>query len=170
MSSAALPSASTQASTVENVRPRSLTERLLTANVWFVFLFFYAPIIVLVLFSFNSSRYVSQWEGFSLAWYGKLFENDAIGLALRNSLIVGGVSTVVSTVMGTPIAVGMERFRFRGQMALDSVLYLPIIIPDIAMAVMLLLFFVQAANVLGSLVGAFPRLNNDYSGPCCLQH
>lgn len=142
MSSAALPSA-------DHVRRRSLTERLLTANVWFVFIFFYAPIIVLVVFSFNSSRYVSQWEGFSLAWYAQLFQNEAIGMALRNSLIVGGVSTVVSTIMGTLIAVGMERFRFRGQTALDSVLYLPIIIPDIAMAVMLLLFFVQAASVLG---------------------
>ncbi|MCB0124347.1 MAG: ABC transporter permease [Caldilineaceae bacterium] len=132
-----------------NRRPRSLTERLLSVNLWLVFFFFYAPILVLVIFSFNSSRMVSQWEGFSLAWYAKLFANEAIGLALRNSLLVGGISTVVSTIMGTLIAVGMERFRFRGQTALDSVLYLPIIIPDIAMAVMLLLFFVQAANVLG---------------------
>lgn len=147
MTSAALPSPAQPPT--EAVRPRSLTERLLTLNVWLVFIFFYAPIVVLVFFSFNSSRYVSQWEGFSLAWYGQLFQNEAIGLALRNSLLVGGVSTIVSTIMGTLIAVGMERFRFRGQTALDSVLYLPIIIPDIAMAVMLLLFFVQAASVLG---------------------
>jgi len=130
-------------------RPRRLTERLLTTNLWLVFFFFYAPIIVLIVFSFNSSRMVNQWEGFSLAWYVKLFENEAIGMALRNSLIVGGISTIISTVLGTLIAVGMERYRFRGQTALDSVLYLPIIIPDIAMAVMLLLFFVQAANLLG---------------------
>lgn len=149
MTAANLSAPTAQATATEIVRPRSLTERLLTANVWFVFFFFYAPIIVLVLFSFNSSRYVSQWEGFSLDWYVKLFQNEAIGLALRNSLLVGGVSTIVSTIMGTLVAVGMERFRFRGQTALDSVLYLPIIIPDIAMAVMLLLFFVQAASVLG---------------------
>jgi spermidine/putrescine transport system permease protein len=151
MTSAATTAATTagQNTVPLNSRPRSLTERLLTANLWLVFFFFYAPILVLVLFSFNSSRYVSQWEGFSLAWYAKLFANEAIGLALRNSLIVGGVSTVISTIMGTLIAVGMERFRFRGQTALDSVLYLPIIIPDIAMAVMLLLFFVQAASALG---------------------
>ncbi len=142
--------AGTPAVTV-NARPRSFIERLLSANIWLVFFFFYAPILVLVIFSFNSGRYVSQWEGFSLAWYAKLFANEAIGLALRNTLIVGGVSTVISTIMGTLIAVGMERFRFRGQTALDSILYLPIIIPDIAMAVMLLLFFVQAANLLGVL-------------------
>ena len=149
MSSVTIPASTTARATPTIHEPRpTFAARLLTANVWLVFLFFYAPIIVLVFFSFNSSRYVSQWEGFSLAWYAKLFQNDAIGSALRNSIIVGGISTIVSTIMGTLIAVGMERFRFRGQTALDSVLYLPIIIPDIAMAVMLLLFFVQAANVL----------------------
>lgn len=133
-------------------RRRSLSERLLNANLWLVFIFFYAPILVLVLFSFNSGRFVSQWEGFSLQWYVTLFENEAIALALRNSLIVATVSTLVSTVLATLVAVGMERFDFTGKIAMDSVLYLPIIIPDIAMAVMLLLFFVQAGQALG-LIG-----------------
>lgn len=128
---------------------RSLTERLLMTNAWLVYVFFYAPILVLVIFSFNSGRSVSHWESFSLDWYIKLFANDAIALALRNSLIVAGISTVISTVLGTLVALGMERYRFRGKTTLDSVLYLPIIIPDIAMAVMLLLFFVQAAQILG---------------------
>ncbi len=130
-------------------RPRSLSERLLTANAWLIFLFFYAPILVLVIFSFNSGRFVSQWEGFSLQWYSRLFQDAAIGLALRNSLIVATVSTVVSTVLATLVAVGMERFSFQGKTAMDSLLYLPIIIPDIAMAVMLILFFVQAGQALG---------------------
>jgi spermidine/putrescine transport system permease protein len=129
-------------------QPVSLTERLLTGNLWLVYLFFYAPIVVLVIFSFNSGRYVSRWESFSLRWYAQLFQDDAIALALRNSLIVGGVSTVISTVLATLVALGMESYRFRGKTALDSVLYLPIIIPDIAMAVMLLLFFVQAGQAL----------------------
>ncbi|MCC6457625.1 MAG: ABC transporter permease [Caldilineaceae bacterium] len=133
-------------------RPRSLSERLLTANLWLIFIFFYAPILVLVLFSFNSGRYVSQWEGFSLRWYATLLENEAIGLALRNSLIVATISTIVSTILATLVAVGMERFDFRGKTTMDSVLYLPIIIPDIAMAVMLLLFFAQAGQALG-LIG-----------------
>ena len=130
-------------------RRRSLSGWLLNANLWVIFAFFYAPILVLVIFSFNSGRYVSQWEGFSLQWYVTLFANDAIALALRNSLIVATISTVVSTVLATLVAVGMERFDFPGKMAMDSVLYLPIIIPDIAMAVMLLLFFVQAGQILG---------------------
>jgi spermidine/putrescine transport system permease protein len=130
-------------------RPRSLSQWLLNANLWVIFFFFYAPIVVLVLFSFNNGRSVSQWESFSLRWYVTLFQNDAIALALRNSLIVATISTVVSTVLATLVAVGMERFTFPGKVALDSALYLPIIVPDIAMAVMLLLFFVQAGQALG---------------------
>jgi spermidine/putrescine transport system permease protein len=143
---------STPASLRTARRPRSLSERLLSANLWLIFVFFYAPIVVLVLFSFNSGRFVSRWEGFSLQWYATLFQNDAIALALRNSLIVAAVSTVVSTALATLVAVGMERFTFTGKLAMDSMLYLPIIIPDIAMAVMLLLFFVQAGQALG-LIG-----------------
>ena len=129
-------------------RPRSLTERLLACNVWLVYIFFYAPIVVLVLFSFNSGRFVSQWEGFSLRWYTTLFANEAIVLALRNSLIVATVSTLVSTILATLVAVGMEHYVFNGKTALDSLLYRPIIIPDIAMAIMLLLFFIQAGQTL----------------------
>ncbi|MCB0100362.1 MAG: ABC transporter permease, partial [Caldilineaceae bacterium] len=108
-------------------------------------------IAVLIIFSFNSGRVVSQWEGFSLAWYAKLFSNRDIGLALYNSMVVAGVSTVISTIMGTLVALGMERFDFRGKLSMDSMLYLPIIIPDIAMAVMLLLFFVQAGQLLARI-------------------
>ncbi len=133
-------------------RRRGLSERLMTANIWLIFLFFYAPILVLVLFSFNRGRFVSHWEGFSFQWYVSLFQNESIALALRNSLIVATLSTVVSTVLATLVAVGMERFDFSGKLAMDSVLYLPIIIPDIAMAVMLLLFFAQAGQALG-LIG-----------------
>ncbi len=133
-------------------RRRGLADWLMSANMWVIFIFFYAPILVLVLFSFNSGRFVSRWEGFSLQWYVTLFQNDAIALALWNSLIVATVRTVVSTALATLVAVGMERFDFSGKLAMDSVLYLPIIIPDIAMAVMLLLFFVQAGQALG-LIG-----------------
>jgi len=109
----------------------------------FGFVFLYAPILILVIFSFNSSRFVSTWEGFSLRWYKELLSNAAMGTALRNSLIVAGASTVVSTVFGTMVALGMERYQFRGKTAFDALLYLPIIIPDIAMGVMLLVFFVM---------------------------
>ena len=145
------PAAKVESATALPQRAVSLTERLLQVNLWLVFIFFYAPIAVLIIFSFNSGRVVSQWEGFSLAWYAKLFSNRDIGLALYNSIVVAGVSTVISTVMGTLVALGMERFDFRGKLSMDSMLYLPIIIPDIAMAVMLLLFFVQAGQLLARI-------------------
>jgi len=117
--------------------------RLLTVHGIVGYVFLYFPIIILVVFSFNASRYASgAWRGFSLEWYATLFSNEAIGVALKNTLVVAGVSTFVSTVFGTMVALAMERYRFRGKLAFDALLYLPIIIPDIAMAVMLLLFFV----------------------------
>jgi spermidine/putrescine transport system permease protein len=125
------------------------TARLLTLHGAISYLFLYMPIVVLVVFSFNASRYVSSWRGFTLQWYANLFTNAAIGSSLRNSMIVAFSSTLISTVFGTMVALAMERYKFRGKLAFDALLYLPIIIPDIAMAVMLLLFFVLAHMSLG---------------------
>jgi len=119
-----------------------LIRTLITANGIFGYIFLYAPIVILVIFSFNSSRFVSAWEGFSLRWYGELFRDAAMMAALKNSLIVAVASTLISTIFGTMVALAMERNQFLGKTAFDALLYLPIIIPDIAMAVMLLLFFV----------------------------
>jgi spermidine/putrescine transport system permease protein len=109
------------------------------------YVFLYAPIVILVVFSFNTSRFVTAWGGFGFRWYGELFQNEAIATALKNSLIVALSSTLISTVFGTMVALVMERHQFFGKLAFDALLYLPIIIPDIAMAVMLLLFFVMAS-------------------------
>jgi spermidine/putrescine transport system permease protein len=111
----------------------------------FGYLFLYAPIVVLVIFSFNASRFVTTWDGFSLRWYHELFQDQAMAAALRNSLIVAVASTLISTVFGTMVALAMERRKFVGKVAFDALLYLPVIIPDIAMAVMLLLFFVMVS-------------------------
>lgn len=105
------------------------------------YLFLYLPILILVFFSFNASRSTAQWSGFSLIWYEEMFNDSQIILALWNSLFVALVSTVISTIIGTLAAMAMERYSFRGKLLMDAVLYLPIVIPDIAMAIMLLLFF-----------------------------
>jgi len=131
------------------------SDRLLGANGWLVYLFLYTPILVLMVFSFNDNERVAVWTEFSFRWYGEMFRNDAVLGALRNTLIVAAVATVVSTVLGTAAALSMERYRFRGQRSADGLLYLPIIIPDVTMAVMLLLFFAQAFNILSHVV----RLN-----------
>ena len=96
------------------------------------YLFLYLPILILVVYSFNASRYAGgAWRGFTLDWYKSLFANEALGAALRNSLIVAGGSTLASTVFGTMVALAMERYKFRGKLVFDGVLYLPIIMPGI---------------------------------------
>ncbi len=137
-----------QTTTKKRKRGRWLN-RLLTAHGVAGYLFLYFPIVILVIFSFNASRYAAAWRGFTLNWYTSLFANQAIGAALRNTLIVAGTSTLISTVFGTMVALAMERYNFWGKLAFDGLLYLPIIIPDIAMAVMLLLFFVLTQTQLG---------------------
>jgi spermidine/putrescine transport system permease protein len=137
------------------IRAKSPIERLLASNSWLVFAFLYLPILLLIGFSFNENRNVGIWTGFSTRWYGEMFQNSDVMRALRNTLIVALVSTLVSTALGTMAAIAMERFRFRGRGTLDGLLYLPIIIPDVTMAVMMLLFFAQAFE----MVGGFVRVN-----------
>jgi spermidine/putrescine transport system permease protein len=142
----------------EAARPRRVVERLLATNAWIVFAFLYLPIVVLVILSFNDNRIVGVWSGASLRWYRGLLQDSAVLGALRNSLIVAVASTAVATVLGTAAALSLERFRYRGQRVFDGLLYLPVIIPDVTMAVMMLLFFVQAFDLVFLATGVTPRL------------
>ncbi len=135
------------------VRPKRTVERILAGNAWIVFAFLYLPILLLVVLSFNDNRTVGVWTEPSLRWYQAMFTDRNVLGALRNSLVVAFISTVVSTVLGTAAALSLERFRYRGQRAYDGLLYLPVIIPDVTMAVMMLLFFVQAFDLLGAVLG-----------------
>lgn len=127
--------------------------RILGLNAIVVYVFLYAPIALLVFFSFNDNNNVSIWTEPSLRWYRQMFQDAAVMNALRNSLIVAFVTTIVSTVIGTMLAISLERYRYRGRGLLDGLAYLPIIIPDVTMAVMLLIFFFQAFGILEALTG-----------------
>lgn len=140
------------------VQPRGAARRLLAANAWLVYGFFYLPIVVLVVLSFNDSRLVGTWRGFTLDWYAQMLNNGAVLRAIRSSLIVAALSTVVATALGTAAALALQRYRFRGRQAFDALLYLPVIVPDVTMAVMLLLFFVRAADAMFVVSGAQVRL------------
>jgi spermidine/putrescine transport system permease protein len=105
------------------------------------FLYMYLPIGVLAVFSFNASSSSSQWEGFSWQWYEKLWQSEALFGALRNSLTVAMTAVAVAAVLGTLIAVGLARHQFPGRNIYRGVTYLPVIIPDIAIAVATLVFF-----------------------------
>lgn len=124
---------------------KSFNQRALTWLAVGMFLFLYVPILILIVFSFNDSGRgaATVWEGFTLDWYGEVFRNRNIINATRVSLWVAFWSTVISTVLGTLTAIAMERFKFRGKITYDAILYLPIIIPDIVMALSTLLFFVM---------------------------
>jgi len=108
-----------------------------------IFIFLYVPIFILIIYSFNANKVVGVWSGFSLQWYGKLLQDKAVMDALMVSLWVAFWSTVISTILGSLAALALERHRFRGRMALDAGMYLPVIIPDIVMALSTLLFFVM---------------------------
>lgn len=108
-----------------------------------LFVFLYVPILILIIYSFNENKVVGVWSGFSTQWYTKLFQDEAVLNALSVSLWVAFWSTLVSTILGTLVAIAMERHRFRGKLTLDAGLYLPVIIPDIVMALSTLLFFVM---------------------------
>lgn len=120
-------------------------QRILTWLAVAMFIFLYLPIFILIIYSFNENKVVGVWSGFSLRWYGELFRDEAIASALWVSLWVAFWSTVVSTILGTLAALSLERFRYRGRTTFDAVLYLPVIIPDIVMALSTLLFFVMFA-------------------------
>ena len=127
---------------------RRLSDRfsrgLLGANAALVFGFLYLPVLILIVFSFNDTRSVAVFTGFSTQWYSTLIANEELLDAARNSLLVGLVAMVASTVIGTMTALGMDRFRFRFQTAFDANLYMPIVIPEIVMGISLLLFYNQA--------------------------
>jgi spermidine/putrescine transport system permease protein len=133
--------------------PTGTVERLLAGNAWLVFAFLYLPIVALVVLSFNDNRLVGVWGGASLRWYRELASDTAVLSALRNSLIVAVISTIIATALGTAAALSLERFRWRGQRTFDGMLFLPVIIPDVTMAVMMLLFFVQVFRFAGNLFG-----------------
>lgn len=131
--------------------PTGAAKWWLTAHASLVYLFFYAPIIVLVAYSFNDARIIGGWDGFTFRWYQDFADDQRVLDALAVSFKVALISTVISVVLGTLSALSIERFRWRGRRAFDAVLYLPIIIPDVTMAVMLLVFFSEAADLLNAL-------------------
>ncbi len=110
-----------------------------------MFGFMYLPILVLAVFSFNESRYSARWEGFSWQWYNSLINDTKILSALQDSLTVAIVAVVLSSVLGTLMAVGLAKYRFPGKSLYRGISYLPLIIPDIAIAVATLVFLASAA-------------------------
>jgi len=107
-----------------------------------VLVFFYLPIAGLVAKSFNDSRFSPEWKGFTLKWYGRLFEREDILLSLINSLKVAFSAAGISMVLGTAAAFAIHRYRSRLQDAHRTMVYVPLVLPDILMGMSLLLLFI----------------------------
>lgn len=113
------------------------------------FVFLFAPLAVMAVYSFNDSRSTVVWTGFSLRWYANVFANGALHRALQTSLFVAAVSALVSTAIGATTALALVKHRFPGRDALATLLMAPLVIPEIVIAVALLVLMVFADMTLG---------------------
>ena len=115
-----------------------------------IFLFLFAPIIILLVFSFNEAKSLSVFSGFSLKWYRELFRDGDTLRSLKNTLILACSSAVIATVMGTAAAVGIHKLRSKYvRAAMDTVTNIPMINPDIITGISLMLMFVFVGSRLG---------------------
>jgi len=152
-----------------DIRTSKWVNRSLGGVAVVVFVFFYAPLVVLTIFSFNDSDFVNRWNGFTLRWYQALPSDANLMNAVKNSLIIAFVSTAIATVLGTAAALALERYRrWLGKRTFDGLLYLPVIIPDVTMAVMLLIFFVQIFKL--PVISSLPGLGSLGIGTIVLSH
>jgi spermidine/putrescine transport system permease protein len=125
----------------------SLRPRYLKLHAVLVFAFLFAPIVVLVVFSFNKAKSSTAWTGFSTQWYTKLIHNHEVLLAFKNTLKVAFTATIVATVLGTLAAFALTRFKFRGRSGYSTLIFISLVMPEIVMAVSLTAFFQRFAHI-----------------------
>lgn len=130
---------------------RRLTEGLFNLYGFLVYGFLYIPVIVMVVFSFNDSTNNQIWNGFTTEWYGTLMSDSELWRILLTTVVIAIISTVIAVVLGTIGAVGMSRTDFKGKKLISTLLYIPIIIPEIVLAVATLLVIRKAGLGLGML-------------------
>jgi spermidine/putrescine transport system permease protein len=125
--------------------------RPLTAFAALIYAFLFAPIVVLIIFSFNVSRRNFVWLGFTTDWYGRLLGNRDLLDALGVTLQVAAVAVVGATILGSLLGLGLARLRFRGSGATETLLLLPMVTPEIVMGISLLIYFGQLFGSNGSI-------------------
>ena len=138
-----------------------LVNLLLGSWTGLILLFLYLPILLLIAYSFNDSKYSVVWEGFTFKWYSQLGtefsahmsdeKRSPLIASLNNSLIIAGLTTVVSVILGTAGAWLLYRYRFPAMRSITTLVYIPMIIPEIIMGISLLIFFKTIDLELGFL-------------------
>lgn len=146
---------------------RAIGKKWLWIQATLAFAFLYLPILILIIYSFNTSKFNAVWRGFTLDWYRSLFSDAGtlgiasssagIWTALNNSLLIAVISTLLATIFGTMLALALERFHFPGRKTVETLLFLPIIMPEIAIGISLLVFFTLIFRIVENLTGI--RLN-----------
>ncbi|MCL2214146.1 MAG: ABC transporter permease [Treponema sp.] len=114
----------------------------------FALIFLFLPLIVLVIYSFNGSTSMS-WTGFSLRWYERLLSERGLWTAVRNSLVIAVTSAVTATVIGTIGAIGVSWYKFKTRSYVQTISFLPMILPEIIIGVSLAIFFAGIGIQLG---------------------
>ena len=122
-------------------------------------IFLYAPLLVVAIASFNASKLGNQWQGFSLIWYEKLFQDAKIWEALCNTLIIAIVATLISTVLGTLAALVLYRSKNKLKPIYTTLVYTPLVVPDILMGIGLLLLFVMFISLFGDVLASLTGLD-----------
>src|SRR3954464_14065487 len=133
-----------------------------TTSLWLaagiLYLFLYAPIAVVIAYSFNSARHGGPWRSFTTEWYATLLDSPDKLSAVRNTLVLGVTSTVISTVLGTMLGYGLSRYSFPGKKLFSWLMYVPVAIPDIVAAGAMLMFFSLARDTLGLFELGMPTM------------
>ena len=129
---------------------RNRSETFLLTVTCFAFAFLYVPILLLIIYSFNESRLVTVWGGFSTKWYFSLWENDLIITAILLSLRIAVVSASIAVIMGTLAGIALSRFgRFRGRMMMTGMVTAPLVMPEVITGLSLLLLFISLEAMIG---------------------
>ncbi len=130
-----------------------------------VMAFMYIPLLILIIFSFNDSKIVAGWKGFTFKYYVQLFMQDEILKAFWNTIFIGIMSTLISTIFGIITALSLENKNFSGRRLMNGLIYLPLIMPDILMGVSLALLynFLQVQTGMVTVLIAHITFNISYT-------
>jgi spermidine/putrescine transport system permease protein len=126
-------------------------KRLLQAHALFVYAFLYAPIVIVVIYSFNGGRQVLNWQGFSTKWFGEALADESITEPFRNSLVIAFGAAILACVLGTALALAVSKMPQWLRVPIDSIVYMTLVTPEIVFGIAALMFFVQASNQLVSI-------------------
>jgi len=129
------------------MKKKKIAPKILGTLSILVLLFLWTPVLMIMVFSFSTNKYGIAWDDFTFKWYLKLFHNDAVRDALMRSLIIAGVTVVVSTLIGTITAYGLFKLNFRGKQFLRTSILLPLVFPSVVTGGALLVFFTRLIQI-----------------------